>query len=304
MAPLSAPPPPSARQALADLRARIDRIDEALHELLRERAEVVDQVRALKGHQNLYIRPGREAQMLRVLAGRPSGKLPEGLVVRLWREMISAFTLQEGTLKAAVFAPPKGPDLWDLARDHFGAFTPLLEEPTAKEALQAVRDGKATVAVLPPPTEGEKAPWWPLLLEPATKDSLVVFAMLPFEPLRPGRGNARRALPMGLIVGPLDPELTGNDRSFLALTGTHVTEVELRRVLGKAGYKVRQTFVHAPRRAASAPLHVLAEVEGYVGRADTRLGRVRAMMGSRLQSLTSLGGYAAPLKVPGRTKVG
>ena len=107
------------KQALADLRAQIDRVDGALHDLLRDRAEIIDQVRKLKGKQTLYIRPGREAQMLRVLTGRPQGKLPEGLVVRLWREMISAFTLQEGGLKAAVVVQDKGPDLWDVARDHF-----------------------------------------------------------------------------------------------------------------------------------------------------------------------------------------
>jgi hypothetical protein len=28
--------------------------------------------------------------------GRPQGKIPEGMIVRLWREMISAFTLLEG----------------------------------------------------------------------------------------------------------------------------------------------------------------------------------------------------------------
>ncbi len=99
------------KQALADFRAQIDRVDAALHDLLRDRAELIDQVRKLKGKQHLHIRAGREAQMLRTLVGRPQGKLPEGLVVRLWREMISAFTLQEGVLKAAVYVQDKGPDL-------------------------------------------------------------------------------------------------------------------------------------------------------------------------------------------------
>ena len=53
-------------------------------------------IKKLKGKQNLYIRPGREAQIIRALAARPQGKLPEGLVSRLWREMISSFALQQG----------------------------------------------------------------------------------------------------------------------------------------------------------------------------------------------------------------
>src|ERR1700744_3465868 len=113
------------KQALADLRAQIDRLDGMLHDVLRDRAELIDQVRRLKGKQHIYIRPGREAQMIRALVARPQGKLPEGLIVRLWREMISAFTLIEGGLKVGVYAPEKGLGLWDVSRDHFGSFTPL-----------------------------------------------------------------------------------------------------------------------------------------------------------------------------------
>jgi chorismate mutase/prephenate dehydratase len=67
------------KQALADFRAQIDRIDSVLHDLLRERAEIIDHVRKLKGKQHIFIRPGREAQMLRALVTRPQGKIPEGL---------------------------------------------------------------------------------------------------------------------------------------------------------------------------------------------------------------------------------
>src|SRR5476651_2221464 len=126
------------KQALADLRAQIDRIDGALHDMLRDRVELIDQVRKLKGKQHIYIRPGREAQMMRALAGRPQGKLPEGLVVRVWRELISGFTLIEGPLKVAVYTPEKGPDLWDHARDFYGAFTPLVEANSAINAIKMV----------------------------------------------------------------------------------------------------------------------------------------------------------------------
>src|ERR1700691_4961185 len=90
------------KQALADLRSQIDRVDGVLHDLLRERAEIIDDVRKLKGKQHIFIRPGREAQMMRALMARPQGKLPEGLIVRVWRELISGFTLLEGALKIAV----------------------------------------------------------------------------------------------------------------------------------------------------------------------------------------------------------
>lgn len=288
------------KQALADLRARIDQIDGVLHDMLRERAEVIDNVRKIKGKQHIYIRPGREAQMLRALTGGPQGKIPEGLVVRLWREMISTFTLLEGGLKVGVYAPEKGPDLWDVARDHYGAFTPLVEYPTAVAAIKALKENKITVAVVPPPAQGEKDAWWPLLTADKA-NVLTVFQSMPTEALKVGRSNARRAMPMGLIVGKLYPELTGDDRSFLALQCTHVPEAEMKRLLGKAGYKVRQMLTHSTGRSASAPMAFLAEVEGFVGRSDTRLSRIKAMMGSRMQQLMPLGGYPSPLKGGRRT---
>ncbi len=283
------------KQALADLRAQIDRIDGALHDLLRDRVEIIDEVRKLKGKQHIYIRPGREAQMLRVLTGRPQGKLPEGLIVRLWREMISGFTLMEGAIKVAVYSPEKGPNLWDHARDFYGSFTPLVETPSAVAAIKAVQAGKATVAVVPPPTQDDKDAWWPLLAADKT-NVLTVFACLPFEMLKPGRTNARNVLPMGLVVGRLYPELTGDDHSYIALQCVHVPEAEMRRLLGKAGYKVKQMLTQSMGRGGSAPTAYLLETEGYVGRNDTRLARIRAMLGSRLQHMVPLGGYAVPLK--------
>lgn len=283
------------KQALADLRAQIDKIDSVLHDLLRERAEIIDHVRRLKGKQHLYIRPGREAQMVRALAGRPQGKIPEGLVVRLWREMISAFTLLEGPLKVAVTVPSKDADLWDLARDFYGSFTPLMEVPSAVAAIKAVQTEKATIAVVPFPQEKDKDAWWPLLAGDK-KNILTVFATLPFEILKAGRSNARNSMPSGLVIGKLYPELTGDDYSFLALQCVHVPEGEMKRLLGKAGYKVRQLLAQTMGRGGSAPTLYLVETEGYVGRSDTRLSRLRAMLGSRLQHLAPLGGYAAPLK--------
>jgi chorismate mutase len=283
------------KQALADLRAQIDQIDCALHDLLIQRADVIDDVRKVKGKQHIYVRPGREAQMLRALTGRPQGRVPEGLVVRLWREMISAFTLQEGVFRVGVYAPAKGPDLWDAARDHFGVYTPLLEMPSAAAAIKALQADKITLAAVPFPAEGDKDAWWPLLAADKANPYNVV-ATFPFEPTKPGRLNARRALPAGLVVAKLFPELTGDDRSFLVLHVTHVPEAEMRRLLSKAGYKLRHMLMQAQGRGEAAVHFVLAEVDGYVGRADTRLGRLRAMMGSRLRHLAPMGGYAAPLK--------
>ena len=282
-------------QALAECRAQIDQIDGAIHELLVERAELIDNVKKLKTKTSLAIRPGREAQILRGLVGRKKGKLPDGLVVRLWREIISAFTLQESPLKVGVYVPAKGEGLWDLARDHYGSFTPLVEFPKVKALLKALQEDKIDIALVPVPDHDEGDAWWPLLADPKSK-GLTVFQSLPFEKLKAGRSNARNVLADGFMIGKLYPELTGDDRSFLALECTHVPEAEMKRLLSKAGYKVRQMLFTQKGAAESSSMLYFTEVDGFVGRADTRLGRIKAMMGSRLKKLTLLGGYPVPLK--------
>src|ERR1051326_7104984 len=89
-------------QKLHQLRSQIDAIDQQLLDLLVKRAEIVAEVGESKGEQPIYIRPGREATMLRSLLSKNTGKLPKNLIHRIWREMIGAFTLQEGALRVAV----------------------------------------------------------------------------------------------------------------------------------------------------------------------------------------------------------
>ena len=105
---------------------------------------------------------------------------------------------------------------------------------------------------MPPPQPNEKDSWWPLLANDK-KNVLTVFASMPFEVTKTGRSNARNAMPMGVAVGKLYPELTGDDYSFLTLQCVHVPEAEMRRLLGKAGYKVRQLLAVSTGRGGSAP---------------------------------------------------
>src|ERR671926_1443941 len=86
----SPPPTPS----LADLRREIDRIDEAMHRLLMERGEIIDRLIAVKktSESGSAFRPGREAAMMRALAGRHHGLLPVDTVESIWRVIIATFT--------------------------------------------------------------------------------------------------------------------------------------------------------------------------------------------------------------------
>ena len=70
-------PPPEPAPTLAELRAEVDRLDDALHDLLMQRAEVVTRIAALGAQgKKIAFRPGREAEIVRRLLARHQGSLP------------------------------------------------------------------------------------------------------------------------------------------------------------------------------------------------------------------------------------
>src|ERR1700750_2427415 len=98
-------PPDGWRGDLAALRSELDRIDDSLHELLMQRARVVEQV-AKSGKRSAY-RPGREASIIRRLLSRHSGSLPAQTLVRLWRELLAGTTGMQGAFTVAVCEPDR-----------------------------------------------------------------------------------------------------------------------------------------------------------------------------------------------------
>src|SRR5258708_30048486 len=201
----------TSTSALDDLRRRIDQIDDQLHDLIMQRAEIVESVaRAKKRGGIATVRPGREAALLRRLVERHRGRFPRTVLVRLWRELISGAISLQGEFAVAVHAPGAIPDYWDLARDHYGSHMPMLAFHSAGEVLRALSEGRAAVGVLPMPAEGESAPWWPLLTASGASAPRVI-ARLPFAGAgnAPGRGTQAPAL----RPAPFDP--TGAHRSLL-----------------------------------------------------------------------------------------
>src|SRR4051812_36587391 len=82
---------PAQPNPLAAARAEIDALDDALHDLVMRRAEVVARLAAsrAKAGSPSPLRPGREAMILRRLLGRHHGALPANALVGLWRELLA-----------------------------------------------------------------------------------------------------------------------------------------------------------------------------------------------------------------------
>ena len=195
---------------LSDLRREIDDIDNALHDLLMRRASVVDRVKESKQTVGGVIyRPGREAEIMRRLAARHTGSLSRNVVVRIWRELMSAFVSMQGPFVVSVW-DNGDVGCWDVARDHFGSETTMTRHQSAGAVLHAIAEGTATIGVLPLPQDGEADPWWPAFALGRDK-RLQICARVPFA----SRGNSRGIRSGALIVSATAPEPSGNDRSLL-----------------------------------------------------------------------------------------
>lgn len=133
--------------ALDEIRAEIDRIDDAVLVLLGERMAAVEAVRLAKASEAAQpvtaVRPGREAQIVRRLVAARATQVPAGLVERVWREVIATATHAQVplTVHASAVAPA-------LVHARFGVGTPVADHETPSEAVRAVAPRGADIAVV------------------------------------------------------------------------------------------------------------------------------------------------------------
>jgi len=276
------------RSDLAELRRRLDEIDDKLHDLLIERAEIVSAVAANKKEGNLAaFQPGREAQIIRRLVDRHHGEFPAATLVRMWREMLAATVRLQSPFAVAVFAPVESQGFWDLARDHYGSHTPMSAYRSVGQVIRAITEGQVSVGVLPMPQEGETDPWWRHLLS-QDEDAPRVVARLPFG----ARGNARSDGADALAVGRGVQQETGRDRILLAAeSSADISRGRIFRTLSSLGLVC--TFFASHEHGGSA-LNLI-EIEGFLRITDPRLDSFRTQLGSALHRLLPFGGYAVPL---------
>lgn len=288
----TSPSPPEQR--LAALRAELDQLDDALHDLLMRRAEVVSQVATLGVKGRVPMRPGREASIIRRLLGRHAGRLPPVGIVRIWRELICAHTALQRPLIVAVCARAGHEDgresedaAWSAAaREHFGSLTPLRALPNPEAALREVSAGTVGAAVLPLPAGDDPASsWWTALLD---DPSLHVVARLPFWAARPEGAPAVRAL----VVTAAAPDPSGQDRSLLAFTLPFGgDEAAATAALAGAGFETSGAGLPLLERDAGGRMLALADVAGFVADDDPHLAALPA--GARV-----IGAYAVPVVMP------
>ncbi len=279
-----AKPPPSPPK-LQELRAEIDRIDEQVHELLMQRADIIDRLISVKQTQEVgsAFRPAREAEMMKRLVQRHRGILPLDTVESIWRVIISTFTYVQAPFSVHADLSPGEAAVRDTARFHFGFTVPFIAHASGAEAVQAAARSKGDLALVS--AVSSRAPWW-ISLEAAGAPKII--ARLPFVE----RANHPAALPVFVISRVADDAM--------------VTDIEM--------WSVRVSGWNAHVARALAPLAevvvvpdgafdgaaLLVSVPGQRGGGSTAgedsLGKAKSAMiaaGASLRSATLVGSHAA-----------
>lgn len=281
----------SDARTLAELRSRIDAIDEAIHGLLIDRGSVIEALIAAKGTQQTRaaFRPQREAEMMRGLAARHRGELPLTTVEHLWREIITTFTFMQAPFRLVIDYGEDHIAIQDLARFAFGF---SIEFVTARDPFDVVAQvfASGTDLGLIPLVDDAGAPAWWRSLSDTIGPRLM--AVLPF--ITP---KGRTASAPAFVISPLLTEPSPPDLRAVAATGIATTEAALNDAAGIAiltgtGPAARRELLLAvaddvgDETLAARGLSALATVGGIARGVtlDGRSGALRAPLTDRSKS--------------------
>lgn len=284
-------------ETLEDLRSEIDGIDDALHDLLMRRAEVVRAIAKVKLARQpegaglaAAFRPAREAAILRRLLSRHDGTFPKRVLARISREIIAASLSVQSGFVLHVFATANQPQFVDLARGHFGSFTPVKTHTRPTLVVHACAEEPNSIGVIPLPNFEEGGPAWWAQLAPAGEKGPRVVAKLPFA--------AREEDEAAYAIGAIEQEPSGDDTTLLLLEiAPTVSRATLYSLLKRAGLEAK--VVAAGRLTDKrVPDELLLEVSGFVGCSDPRLPALMEAAGPIIPRVTPIGGFANPLVLP------
>lgn len=205
-------------KALADARARIDIADNAILDLLAERAAAVASVRAAKAAEPesspeflTALRPAREAQIMnRLLDKADALTVPASMVISLWREIIAAGAQAQIPYEIFILESEKtGEGAKTFARNHFGAHSPISAVKNFSMLMDQMQNASCAVGVVDLIATGH---WLDLYAMGPTAPK--VFVCLPIGIENPSA--------MAFSHIPLEP--SGNDTTLIVIE----TSLELR----------------------------------------------------------------------------
>lgn len=283
------------REELGDLRQKIDAIDEKIINLLIQRTLLVEEVGRRKANANTtssFIRPGREASMVRNLVQKIEGHFPKEAVVAIWRQIISASLSVEHAMPLAAYRDKENEECYWLAREYFGSFLPLTTFDDMEQVVHQVASGKVAVGVIPYASifSGDAAWWTDFEGLMASTDSPRIFACIPFL------NNQQNPQIQAVAIAKVMPEPTGDDTSLLAVSVTgNVSQEHLAVALNTCGLALGNNFWH--QEMPDNTRGFLFEVHGFITTESQPIKEFCEEFAANDIKINILGTYANPIKI-------
>jgi chorismate mutase/prephenate dehydratase len=141
---------------LSSIRCQIDKLDTQIQEFITKRAQLADEVAKAKSkeaeaageEQPNFYRPKREADILRKVITRNKGPLPDEVLTRIFKEIMSGCLNLQKPLKIA-FLGPIGTYTEAAVRKHFGHSVQNIPLQTINEVFREVEAGTVNYGVVP-----------------------------------------------------------------------------------------------------------------------------------------------------------
>ena len=291
---------PNSTKNLDQLRQDINEIDDEIHSLLIRRSSIAVEVGKVKRRSKQlksFIRPAREAEVMRRLLSNHNGFYPKGLIVSIWRQIISSTLSLESEFTISVFSGDdtrSGAAYENLARRYFGEDSPLRHTKTESGVLRAVRDGKSSVGILPIPEDerfdNSDIPWWATLASSGEFRPRVI-ARIPWLMDKHGVSKGLE----GLAIACSEPEDSGDDMTFLVMKfKSPVSADKITKSMGIAGLSTAGVIASNSKINQGEPDWKLIEVKGFISEEDSRLAKFSSYIGDALEIYFVLGSYARP----------
>jgi chorismate mutase/prephenate dehydratase len=141
-----------SKEELMTLRQQIDSIDEQIYQLLKQRAQVAQQVAHAKQQnvrqQPAYYRPEREAQILRSIVAHNDSLLADKALAQIFRDIMTACLAIQQPMTIA-YLGPQGTFSQMALEQHFGKTVAQLPLPSIDRVFREVEAGNAHYGVVP-----------------------------------------------------------------------------------------------------------------------------------------------------------
>jgi len=288
--------------SLDDLRSEIDKIDDALQDLLARRVSLSRAIAQAKLADSTAVtlgsamRPGREALIMRRLLARHPGELAPQLVIGIWREIISSSLRAQTSFHGHVYAADGETAYVEMARAYFGSETPIRAHGKPSLVIHACAEDQNALGVVPLPHIEEPGQAWWAQLAPAGEKGPRIIAKLPIV-------TENDDAPAAYVIGAIEQEPTGDDTTLLLLeVPPGNSRTRLQALVKEVGLAAR---LAAAGRIAEKhmPDEILLEVRGFIGKGDQRLAALAKAAGDTIARIQPIGGFANPVLLPAsRTK--